>query len=101
MIYMGKFKKLIVIGSLSHANHNTLLIKMSVDVRARGHKIGTLLCSSALEKAKSLGAEKVILHSNTHTSKTAIDIYYALGFKKIPLGQSEFQRANIKMEIDI
>jgi N-acetylglutamate synthase-like GNAT family acetyltransferase len=75
------------------------LIKMAVDEKARGHKIGKLLGEKTLEKAKELGARSVYLHSNTKGSATAIKLYYELGFNEIPLGKSDFQRADIKMEI--
>ena len=77
------------------------LIKMAVDEKARGHKIGKLLGIKILEKAKNLGAKKVFLHSNTKGSATAVKLYYELGFKEITLGKSEFQRADIKMEIEL
>jgi ribosomal protein S18 acetylase RimI-like enzyme len=76
------------------------LIKMAVDEKARGLKIGKLLGLKALERAKFLGAKKVILHSNTKFSAIAIQLYIKLGFKEIPLIKSEFERANIKMEIN-
>ena len=75
------------------------LIKMAVDEKYRGQKIGRQLCMAALQRARDLGAKKVILHSNTKGSPTAIKLYYELGFRKIPLVNSAFQRADIKMEI--
>jgi N-acetylglutamate synthase-like GNAT family acetyltransferase len=76
------------------------LIKMAVDEKVRGQRIGKLLGERTLEKAKELGARSVYLHSNTKGSATAIKLYYELGFKEIPLGKSDFQRADIKMEIE-
>jgi N-acetylglutamate synthase-like GNAT family acetyltransferase len=88
--------------ALVKMNNDTFeLIKMAVDEKFRGHGIGRRLCVRSLDKAKSLGAKKVILHSNTKGSATAVKLYYELGFKKIPLGKSEFQRADIKMEIEL
>lgn len=75
------------------------LTKMAVDQNLRGLKIGYHLGIATLEKAKVLGAKKVILHSNRKGSAAAINLYYKLGFKEIPLGDAPWARADIKMEI--
>ena len=82
-------------------NHVYELIKMAVDEKVRGLKIGKSLGSKIIEKAKSMGAKRIILHSNTKTSQVAILLYRKLGFKEIPLGNPEFQRADIKMELEL
>src|ERR1043165_2785072 len=73
------------------------LTKMTVDEKARGLKIGHLLGLAILDKARLLGAKKVELYSNTKGSAPAIQLYYKLGFKEIPLDTQEYQRADIKM----
>lgn len=75
------------------------LTKMGVDKSYRGLKIGQLLGEAALQKAKELGAKKVILFSNTKGSENAINLYRKLGFKEIPLDHAAYARADIKMEI--
>jgi GNAT superfamily N-acetyltransferase len=88
--------------ALVKMDENTFeLIKMVVDEKYRGQKIGRLLCSASLKRARELGAKKVVLHSNTKGSQTAVKLYYELGFKPVPLGKSEFQRADIKMAIHL
>ena len=88
--------------ALTYEGHNTYeLTKMAVDESMRGLKIGYHLGVATLEKAKELGAKKVILHSNKEGSAPAIQLYYKLGFKEIPLGDAPWKRANIKMEIDL
>ncbi len=77
------------------------LTKMTVDERFRGRSIGFKLGLAVLEKAKQLRANKVILFSNKVHNGNAINLYYKLGFREIPLGQSVFVRADIKMEINI
>jgi GNAT superfamily N-acetyltransferase len=76
------------------------MIKMAVDEKFRGLKIGRKIGEKSVQKIKELGAKKIILFSNTKGSATAIDLYYKLGFKKVELGSSEFIRADIKMEIE-
>lgn len=77
------------------------LSKMAVDEKFRGLKIGRHLGEATLERAKQLGAKKVVLHSNTKGSAVAIELYYKLGFKKVPLGDAPWARADIKMELEI
>jgi len=50
---------------------------------------------------KEAGARKVFLFSNTKGSAEAINLYKKLGFKETPLGNSEFLRADIRMEMDL
>lgn len=88
--------------ALTYEGHDTYeLTKMAVDENFRGLKIGWHLGMATLEKAKQLGAKKVILHSNRKGSAVAIRLYYKLGFVEIPLGNAPWARADIKMEINI
>jgi N-acetylglutamate synthase-like GNAT family acetyltransferase/uncharacterized damage-inducible protein DinB len=74
------------------------LAKMAVDEAFRGMGAGKFLCSSAIEEAKQLGAEKLILFTNSRLH-TAISIYHKLGFKDVSLDGQLFKRANVKMEL--
>jgi N-acetylglutamate synthase-like GNAT family acetyltransferase len=73
------------------------LSKMAVDELYRGKKIGNAMLEFCLQKAKELGATKVILFSNT-ILEPAIHLYRKYGFTEIPVGNSEYKRSNIKME---
>jgi GNAT superfamily N-acetyltransferase len=73
--------------------------KMAVDERFRGKKIGLALAESAIVKAKSLGAHKIILYSNT-ILEPAITLYKKIGFLEVPL-DGPYKRSNIKMERDL
>lgn len=75
------------------------MIKFAVDEDYRGLKIGKVLVEESVESIKQLGAGKIILFSNRGGSAKAIEMYYRMGFKEIPLGNSEFARADIKMEL--
>ncbi len=74
------------------------MTKMGVKPEFRGQKIGDLLAKAVLEKAKSLGAEKVILYSNTKLSP-AINLYRKLGFTEVACESGGYERCNIKMEL--
>jgi ribosomal protein S18 acetylase RimI-like enzyme len=73
------------------------LSKMAVDESYQGRSIGNQMLTFCLEKAMALGADKVILYSNTLLAP-AIHLYKKFGFVKVPLGNVDYKRANIKME---
>ena len=72
--------------------------KMAVDEAFQRRGIAAALSKAALQKASELGAEKVILFSQTQLAP-AILLYEKLGFIKVPLEPGIYSRADIKMEI--
>lgn len=74
--------------------------KMAVSPAAKGKGIGYLLGKACIDKAKELGATKLYLESNTKL-KPAIALYHKLGFKKVVGNPSPYERANIKMELEL
>jgi GNAT superfamily N-acetyltransferase len=76
------------------------LAKMAVSPKAQGKGIGWLLGKAILEIARSLGASKVYLESNTKLAP-AIHLYYKLGFKKIEGRYTPYKRCNIQMGYDL
>jgi DNA-binding MarR family transcriptional regulator/GNAT superfamily N-acetyltransferase len=74
------------------------LAKMAVSPKAQGLGIGYLIGMACIEKARSLGAPRVYLESNT-TLKTAINLYHKLGFRKVAGPPSPYERSNIQMEL--
>ncbi|HWJ91233.1 MAG TPA: GNAT family N-acetyltransferase [Flavisolibacter sp.] len=74
--------------------------KMAVDERFRRKGIAEALSYAAFEKAKQLGASKVILYSQTGLVP-AITMYKKLGFVEVPLEKGIYARSDIKMEIDL
>jgi N-acetylglutamate synthase-like GNAT family acetyltransferase len=73
------------------------LTKMGVDKNLRGQGTGKILCAAAIEKAKEIGATKLILYSNRILAN-AIKIYLKLGFTEVPL-DTVYKRSDIKMEL--
>lgn len=71
--------------------------KMAVDKKFRGLKIGQALADAAIAKAKTLGASKIILYSNTR-QVPAIALYRKLGFMEIH-NDGLYERGNIKMQL--
>lgn len=74
--------------------------KMAVDTNYRRKGIAEALSYASFEKAKQLGASKVILYSNTKNAG-AIKLYEKLGFHHLPVEKGVYERANVKMEISI
>lgn len=72
--------------------------KMAVSEDFRRLGIGEALSNAAIAKANLLGAEKIILYSQTEL-EPAILLYKKLGFTEVPLEDGVYKRANIKMEL--
>jgi N-acetylglutamate synthase-like GNAT family acetyltransferase len=73
------------------------LTKMGVDQKLRGQGTGKVLCAATIQKAKEIGAERLILYSNRILAN-AINIYIKMGFNEIPL-DTVYKRSDIKMEL--
>jgi ribosomal protein S18 acetylase RimI-like enzyme len=82
---------------MKQADGSYELSKMAVDEQFQGNKVGNHMLAFCLEKAAGLGAKKVILYSNTLLGP-AIHLYKKYGFVEVPLGDVDYERANIKME---
>lgn len=74
--------------------------KMTVGETYRRKGIGEALCYASFRKAKDLGATSVILYSNK-LQAAAIKMYEKIGFKHLPVENTVYKRANVKMEIDL
>jgi GNAT superfamily N-acetyltransferase len=73
--------------------------KMAVEDKFQGLKIGKALAFAAIEKAKKLGAHKIILYSNRKL-ETAIALYRKIGFIEVPV-DAIYKRSDIKMELSL
>jgi len=74
--------------------------KMAVDEKFRRRGIAEALSLASFKKAKQLGAETVILYSNSILTG-AIRLYEKIGFKHIPVNNTEYKRSDVKMKIEI
>ena len=75
------------------------LAKMAVSPAAQGLGFGLLLGEAAIAKARSLGARRLYLESNTKLGP-ALSLYHKLGFRKTIAGApSPYERADIQMEL--
>ena len=74
------------------------LAKMTVDKAFRGRGVSKLLMNRCLEEARRLQAKKLVLFSN-HQLVTALHLYRGYGFVDIPVDDSPFETADVKMEL--
>ncbi len=74
--------------------------KMAVDEIFQRNGIAETLSYASFKKAKELGAEKVILYTNSKL-RPAIHLYEKLGFRHISMEEVEYKRSDVKMEIDL
>ena len=102
-IILAKYENQIV-GTCAfiRVNKNVVeMIKMAVDEKFRGLKIGFELGKAIIQKARQTGVKKMELYSSTTGSVKAVELYRRLGFTEIPIDHMEFRRADIKMEIEL
>lgn len=99
-IYFARFNNEIVgTFALIKVDHSTYEIaKMAVTEVYQNHGIGKMLMNYAIQKAKDLNLERIILYSNTNLA-TAVNMYFKYGFRVIPKNDFHNNRANIKMEM--
>jgi putative acetyltransferase len=74
------------------------LAKMTVTKKYQGRGISKLLLQRCLQEAKNIQAKKIILFSN-HQLQTALKLYEQFGFRNIPVEDSPFLTADVKMEL--
>ena len=76
------------------------LIKMFVAPAFRGKGISKLLIEKCLEKAREIGAKKLMLYSNSQL-QAAISLYSKYGFQHVPVVDAPFVTADVKMELEL
>ena len=74
--------------------------KMAVTASKQGLRIGTLLLDHCLAVAKQKQIKTLVLYSNTQLA-AAIHLYRKVGFIEVPLEKGLYERANIKMQLDL
>lgn len=74
------------------------LVKMAVDPEYQGKGISKTLLNECLSLAKSKGAKKIYLWSNSQL-KTALSLYEKNGFRHVTPENSPLLTADVKMEL--
>ena len=76
------------------------LAKMAVSPTMQGRGIGKQLALAAINYARQLGIKTVWLESN-RVLTPALTMYERVGFREVPLVETPYARANIRMEINL
>ncbi len=76
------------------------LIKMGVLPAAQGKRIGYYLGREALSWAKSQGASRVVLYTNSVLS-AALQLYRKIGFVEVPIEPGRYRRCDVKMQVGL
>ncbi|RYY34252.1 MAG: GNAT family N-acetyltransferase [Sphingobacteriaceae bacterium] len=74
------------------------LAKMGVSPRFQGRKVGQALMDASFKIARELKVKRLWLGSNSKLA-SALAVYRKYGFKDIPVGNTPYKRADVKMEI--
>jgi GNAT superfamily N-acetyltransferase len=74
--------------------------KMAVDEPFQRRGIAEALSYASFDKARDLGAAKLILYTNSML-KPAIRLYEKIGFRHIYVEPGTYKRADVKMVIDL
>ncbi len=100
VIYLAKCDDQIVGSVALMKEHDDVyeLAKMAVTKEYQKMGISKLLLEKCIEKAKDLKANKITLFSN-HQLKAALGLYEKYGFQHVPVLDSPFLTADVKMEL--
>lgn len=87
---------------IPHGDDGTLeLGKMAVAEEHRGRGLGRRLLTRAISHARSVGAPKVYLESNTKLA-AAMHLYESVGFRRVPdRTASPYRRVDVAMVLDL
>lgn len=97
-LYRGEPAGVCALIKMEDGKYDFELAKMAVSPAFRGKNIGWLLGRAAIEKARSAGASRLYLESNT-ILEPAIKLYHKLGFQKVAGHPTPYERCNIQMEL--
>lgn len=100
VIYLSTHSGSVVGSAALIKEHDNIyeLAKMAVAPSHQKLGISKLLIERCLDKARELNASRLILFSN-HQLKAALSLYEKYGFRHIPIEDSPFVTADVKMEL--
>jgi putative acetyltransferase len=101
-IYLARCKHEIVgtAALINEGEHGYELAKMSVTAAFQGKGISKLLIEKCINKARALGLQSIFLVSESQL-KTAISLYEKYGFKHVPVVNTPYLTADVKMELSL
>ena len=90
-------------GATPHDTDEFELVKMAVDPDHQGHGTGRRLIRAAIDRARDLGARRVLLETNSALT-SAIHLYETTGFRHLGADEhppSPYVRADVAMALDL
>lgn len=72
--------------------------KMTVSEAARGTGLGRMLMRACIERARTLGAPRLYLETNSSLGP-ALGLYESMGFVHLPPRETPYARADVWMEL--
>jgi putative acetyltransferase len=102
VIYLARIGNEIVGSAALIKEHDNIyeLAKMAVSPAWQGRGISRVLIEKCLEAAHEFKAKKIILFSNSQL-QTALKLYEKYGFIHVPVEDSPFVTADVKMELNL
>jgi GNAT superfamily N-acetyltransferase len=83
---------------MKEGEHHYELAKMSVIPAFQGQGISKLLMERCIRKAREMDVRQLFLFSN-HQLSSAIQLYEGFGFRHVPVVDSPFATADVRMEL--
>lgn len=96
----GKPMGVVALCKMEHPDYDYEIAKLAVDPEARGTGIGDAIFREVINKARSLGAKRLFLESNT-ILKPAIGLYRKYGFTELKEYHTAYDRGDIQMELNL
>jgi putative acetyltransferase len=99
-IWLAQYEGTIV-GSAALIREHDGIYELAKMVVAKDHRqkgLSKLLLEKCIEKAKAIKAQKIILFSN-HQLRAALALYEKYGFQHVPVVDSPFLTADVRMEL--
>ena len=87
-------------GLLKHEEGVYEVSKMAVDRKLRGAGIGTVLLREVIAHARTMGAYRLDILSNT-CLEPAMRLYRNAGFQEVPFESDAYRRGNIAMILEL
>ncbi|PYY36909.1 GNAT family N-acetyltransferase [Curtobacterium sp. MCJR17_055] len=91
------------VGLAPHGDDAFELVKMAVDPDHQGHGTGRRLIRAAVDRARELGARRVLLETNSGLT-SAVHLYETTGFRHLRTDEhppSPYVRADVAMVLDL
>jgi ribosomal protein S18 acetylase RimI-like enzyme len=88
------------VGLMAMADGGFEVAKMTVSEAARGTGLGKMLMQACIDKARSAGAPRLYLETNSSLAP-ALGLYRSMGFRDLPPAHTPYARCDVWMELPL